>query len=185
MSEGDQSRRSGSRAIRIGIRVVIPVVFAALLWHILAHMARFGTVVSESMSPTLVVGDYYILRVDAYEDDRSPERGDIVVFARPGQGTFVKRVIGVAGDEIGIARGQVWLNGSWLQEPYLNENPITELPMATKVPEGRLFVLGDNRNHSEDSRDYGPIPVDNVMGKVTKILWPPGRAREFSPIDYK
>ncbi len=185
MSADNRAQSFGTRIGRIAIRVIIPVVFAAVLWHIFAHMARFGTVVSESMSPTLMVGDYYVLRVDAYEDGRSPQRGDIVVFDRPDEGTFLKRVIGVAGDEIGIARGQVWLNGSWLKEPYLNEEPMTELPLAARVPDGHLFMLGDNRNHSEDSRDYGPIPVGSIMGKVTKILWPPGRARGFSPIDYE
>ena len=185
MSQDDRPQGSRSRFGYIAIRVIIPAVFIALLWHIFTHMARFGTVVSESMSPTLEVGDYYVLRVDAYEDGRTAQRGDIVVFERPDQGDFVKRVIAVAGDEIGIAEGRVWLNGAWLDEPYLKEQPVTELPMATVVPEGHLFMLGDNRNHSEDSRDFGPIPVDSLMGKVTKILWPPGRLREFGPIEYQ
>ncbi|MBD3292504.1 MAG: signal peptidase I [Armatimonadia bacterium] len=185
MSSDQQSKSSGSRFGRIAIRVIVPVVFAVGLWHVFTNMARFGTVVSESMNPTLQIGDYYVLRVDAYNGDRKPRRGDIVVFDRPGQGTFIKRVIAVAGDEVGIGLGRVWLNGSWLEEPYLKEEPVTERSMATHVPDGHLFVLGDNRNKSEDSRDYGPIPVDNVMGKVTKIMWPLSRTRAFGPIEYE
>ncbi|MFO8080180.1 MAG: signal peptidase I [Armatimonadota bacterium] len=167
------------------LRIIIPVIFAGAMWHVFTNMARFGTVTSESMTPTFRLGDYYILRVDAYNNGRSPRRGDIIVFDRPGDGTFLKRVIGVADDRIGIGRGQVWLNGSWLQEPYIKEEPVTELPMAIRVPDGHLFVLGDNRNHSEDSRDYGPIPVENVMGKVTKVVWPLSRVRGIAPIDYQ
>jgi len=185
MAQDDRSKATGGRFARIAVRVIIPVVFAAGLWHIFTNMARFGTVVSESMNPTLQVGDYYVLRVDAYKNGRVPKRGDVVVFDRPGQGTFIKRIIAVPGDEIGIGRGRVWLNGSWLEEPYLKEQPVTELPMATRVRDGHLFVLGDNRNKSEDSRDYGPIPVENVMGKVTKIMWPLSRARAFGPIEYE
>lgn len=185
MAQDNRPHTSRSRAVRVAIRVVVPVVFAAALWHLFTHVARFGTVVSESMAPTLVVGDYYVLRVDAYENGRSVQRGDIIVFDRPGHGTFVKRAIGIGGDRIGIGRGSVWLNGSWLKEPYLKEEPVTERPMATAVPDGHLFVLGDNRNKSEDSRDYGPIPVENVMGRVTRILWPLHRIRDFRPVEYQ
>jgi signal peptidase I len=184
MSQDNQSDNSRGRLWRVILRIVIPVLFALGLWHIFTNMARFGTVVSESMNPTLQVGDYYVLRVDAY-NDRVPQRGDVVVFDRPGEGTFIKRIIGIGGDRIGIGRGRVWLNGAWLKEPYLKENPVTELPMATVVPDGHLFVLGDNRNKSEDSRDYGPIPAGNVMGKVTKILWPLDRAHGFGPVEYE
>lgn len=175
----------GGRLARIAARVIIPVLFSGLLWHLFTHVARFGTVVSESMAPTLEIGDYYVLRVDAYRNGRSPERGDIVVFERPAEGAFVKRVVGIGGDTIAFASGRVWLNGAWLSEPYLTEEPVPEMPLATRVPEGHVFVLGDNRNHSEDSRDYGPVPVDSVKGNVTKILWPLSRARGFSPVEYR
>ncbi|MGI5819965.1 MAG: signal peptidase I [Armatimonadota bacterium] len=184
MVQDDDSQRSKARLGRVLVRVIIPVLFAGALVHVFTNMARFGTVVSESMNPTLHVGDYYVLRVDAYNGARAPQRGDVIVFDRPGHGTFLKRVIGIGGDQIGIGRGQVWLNGQWLQEPYLNEEPVTELPMATSVRDGHLFVLGDNRNHSEDSRDYGSIPVDHVMGKVTRLLWPLTRAGDISPPRY-
>ncbi len=185
MSQDTDTHTGSARFGRIALRVVIPVIFAGALWHLFTNVARFGTVVSESMNPTLRVGDYYVLRLDAYEDGRTPQQGDIVVFDRPGEGTFIKRVIGHSGDIIGIAHGRVWINNAWLDEPYLKEQPVTELPLATRVPDGHVFVLGDNRNRSEDSRDYGPIPVENVLGKVTKIMWPLGRAREFSPIQYE
>ena len=184
MGRDDSTRTSFARFGRVAVRVVIPVVFAVGLWFLFTHVVRFGKIVSGSMAPTLQTGDYYVLRLDAYKEGRKPERGDIVVFDRPGEGTFIKRVIGVGGDTLGIARGSVWLNGSWLEEPYLKERPVTEAPFATAVPEGHVFVLGDNRNKSEDSRDYGPVPVANILGQVTKVVWPLARAREFSPIHY-
>lgn len=185
MAAGNRTPRASSRFGRIALRVIIPVIFAGALWHLFTNVARFGTVVSDSMNPSLQIGDYYVLRLDAYGGDRVPEQGDIVVFDRPGEGTFIKRVIGHGGDLIGIDHGRVWLNGAWLDEPYLKERAVTELPLATKVPDGHVFVLGDNRNKSGDSRDYGPIPVGNVMGKVTKIMWPLGRAKGFGPIEYE
>ncbi len=180
-SKPTRSARPG----RLAVRVIAPIVFAGALWFLFTHVVRFGVIESGSMNPTLQLRDYYVIRLDAYEAGRKPERGDIVVFERPGDDIFVKRVIGVGGDVLGIARGSVWLNGSWLKEPYLKERPLTELPLATEIPEGHVFVLGDNRNTSEDSRDFGPVPVANVVGQVTKIVWPLTRAHEFTPFHYR
>ena len=181
--DGGTPTRS-ARPGRLAVRVIIPIVFAGALWFLFTHVVRFGAIESGSMAPTLQLHDYYVIRLDAYQAGRKPERGDIVVFERPGDGVFVKRVIGVGGDILGIARGSVWLNGSWLKEPYLKERPITELPLAAEIPEGYVFVLGDNRNISEDSRDFGPVPMADVVGQVTKIVWPLTRAHEFTPIHY-
>jgi signal peptidase I len=171
--------------MRVATRVLIPVAFAGLLWFLLTDVLRFGTVVSDSMSPTLEIGDYYILRLDTYANGQEPRRGDVVVFYGPDSEAYVKRVIGVENDLIGIAGGRVWLNQKWLVEPYLKEQPVTEIPLAVRIPEDHLFVLGDNRNQSEDSRDYGPIPVEVVLGRVTDTVWPPSRISRFPRVLYE
>ncbi len=134
------------------------------------------------MTPALEPGDYYTIRLDAYRNGRPPKHGDIIVFDHPNEGAYLKRVIAVGGDLVGIAGGRVWLNGSWLKEPYLKVQPVAELPLVTKIPNDHLFVLGDNRNSSEDSRDFGPIPVSSVVGQVRKIVWPPGRIGQLAPV---
>ncbi len=182
MRKADHVADRRSRPLRLAIRVIIPLLFAGLLWHLFTNVVRFGTVDSESMTPTLEPGDYYTIRLDAYSNGRSPQRGDIIVFDRPDEGAFVKRIIAVGGDLVGIANGRVWLNGSWLKEPYLKEQPMAELPLATEIPKDHLFILGDNRNTSEDSRDYGPIPLSSVIGQVRKVVWPLARAQQLAPV---
>lgn len=145
------------------------LTFSMWLWR---HV-RIGVIASDSMAPTLVKGDLYAIRIDAYRDSR-PARGDIVVFKVPGERQlFVKRVVAVEGDRVAVVFGRVWLDGRWLQEPYINHRPgVREHPMGTVVPPGELFVLGDNRNMSEDSRDLGTIPVTSVVGRATAIILP-------------
>ena len=88
--------------------------------------------------------------------------------------SYIKRVIGVAGDHIKIEDGKVYLNGKELQEPYLREGIKTESDMFTDVtvPEGYIFVMGDNRPHSTDSRSFGCIPLEKVESKVWIRFWP-------------
>ncbi|MEJ7761390.1 MAG: signal peptidase I [Thermomicrobiales bacterium] len=109
-----------------------------------------------------------------------PERGDIIVFdpptARPSEQPYIKRVIGLAGDVIQIRNGSVFVNDVELDEPYIAAGitgctterfcgPVT-------VPEGSIFVLGDNRNNSTDSRVFGPVPIDDIIGKAWLTYWP-------------
>lgn len=175
---------SRRRAVRIAVRVVVPVAFALSLLYLFTDVIRFGYIVSGSMEPTLMPGEYYIVRLHAYDDNTRPARGDIVVFEGPDGSPYVKRVVGLPDDLIYILGGNVWLDGRWLAEPYLKERPGVAPPIAVAVPEGQVFVLGDNRNFSEDSRDYGPVPVSKIMGRVTRIVWPLGRARTLAPPDY-
>lgn len=111
-----------------------------------------------------------------------PQRGDIVVFNPPVNGAtkpYIKRIIGVAGDSIAIRDGAVLVNGVALDEPYLNGvatswpngDPFREIV----VPEGHVFVLGDNRNNSTDSRSFGPISEDTIIGKAWIGYWPSSR----------
>jgi signal peptidase I len=146
-------------------------VLALLAW--LGANVRIGVIVSDSMDPTLVRGDVYIIRTDAYRH-RTPRDRDVVVIKHPeASETLVKRVVGVGGDEVGVALGHVWRNGERIPEPYLVDKPgVRERPLLTVVPEGQLFLLGDNRNFSEDSRDLGTLPVSHVVGRVSAIILP-------------
>ncbi|MGE5110335.1 MAG: signal peptidase I, partial [Acidobacteriaceae bacterium] len=103
------------------------------------------------------------------------ERGDVVVFRYPQDPSksYIKRVIGVAGDRVRIKDGQVYVNGRELYEPYVRPSNRDDrsYPEST-VPAGSFFVLGDHRNMSSDSRDFGPIPRDSVYGKAVFVYWP-------------
>jgi signal peptidase I len=154
---------------------------------------------SGSMEPTLVPGDrVLVLKVPYYFGD--PDRGDIIVFEdpdpsgvpergivsgffhwmfeglgvqRPDSEDFIKRVIGTPGDTVWAKDGQVYVNGDPIEEPYLTQP--TDDFRKTIVPEGRLFVMGDNRGNSLDSRfSLGFVPIDKVIGKAEIVIWPPG-----------
>jgi signal peptidase I len=112
-----------------------------------------------------------------------PRRGDIVVFDGRGSFTragqrkdFVKRVIGVGGDTISCcdADGRLLRNGEPVDEPYLRD-ATQELFEEVTVPDGQLWLMGDNRNFSDDSRTHGPVPVDRVVGEAFIRMWPPSR----------
>lgn len=172
------------RALRIGMRLVVPAVFALALYHVFTDVIRFGYIMSKSMEPTLTVGEYYIIRLHPYEGQTRPQRGEIIVFTGPDGSPYVKRVIGLPGDRLYLLGGVVWLNGQRLSEPYVKEPPKMGRPVAVRVPTDHVFVLGDNRNLSEDSRDYGPVPLSRVIGSVTRVVWPLRQARKLTPPDY-
>lgn len=156
----------------------VVAAFIAFLLYLHVAVARVAYVPSESMEPTLQAGDRVVVRKDAYRS-RAPRRGEIVVF-RTGEGYEIKRIIAVAGDTLAIGLGQVWLNGRQLQEPYLLEPMIWERPLGPyQVPAGQVFVMGDNRNHSGDSRDDGPVDTDTILGRATRVLLPLQRAKRI------
>ena len=134
---------------------------------------------SESMYPTLHTGDRLVVEKVSYRF-HPPETGDIVVFQTPPElqrrgydknQAFIKRIIGRPGEVISVANGKVYLNGQPLQEDYIAEPPNQPFP-TVKIPEDEFFVMGDNRNDSNDSRYWGFLPQQNLIGRATFRFWP-------------
>lgn len=125
-----------------------------------------------SMEPTLATGEYVIVNRLSYRLG-TPQIGDIIVFHPPldPQEEYIKRVIGLPGDEVEVRNGTVYVNRQPLNETYLNTK--TNYPGAWRVPTGQLFVLGDNRNNSSDSHQWGTVAMDSVVGKAILVYWPP------------
>ncbi|NQV07756.1 signal peptidase I, partial [bacterium] len=151
---------------------------------------------SPSMFPTLEVGDHifvnkfiYGLRVPLATYLRIPmekskfltwgrvDRGEVVVFVYPKDESkdFIKRVVAVGGETIEIRQNQVFIDGASIDEPYLNEGTRMGAFGPVTVPEGHLFVMGDNRNQSQDSRRFGTISESEVIGRAFVTVWPPSR----------
>jgi signal peptidase I len=125
-----------------------------------------------SMKPTLHNGEYVIVNRLAYKWAK-PRLGEVIVFRFPRdpRKEYIKRVIGVPGDEVYITNKQVFVNGKLLDEPYIAEAP--QYYGTWRVPEDSLFVLGDNRNDSSDSHNWEFVPMRNMVGKALVVYWPP------------
>lgn len=124
-----------------------------------------------SMEPTLHTGEYVVVNKFSYRFGE-PHLGDVIVFhfpGNPGQ-EYIKRVIGLPGDLVQVEQGQVYVNGSPIQEPYIAAQP--NYQGSWTVPANSLFVLGDNRNNSSDSHSWGMVPYSYVVGKAVFIYWP-------------
>jgi signal peptidase I len=138
----------------------------------LAFFMRTPQVSGLSMAPHIASGEIVLINTMAYKM-REPARGDIIAFHHDGptSETFIKRVIGLPGDRIEIRRGTVLVNGTALNEPYV-QFPDGHTYAAVVVPQGSLYVLGDNRADSEDSRAFGFVPQNQVMGRAVAGIWP-------------
>jgi len=125
-----------------------------------------------SMMPTLENGEFVLVSKLSYQLGEI-NRGDIIVFDFPlnPNEELIKRVIGLPGDTISADNGQVYVNGQMLNEPYIANAP--RYSGSWTVKDGDIFVLGDNRNNSNDSKDWGLLPAENVVGKAILIYWPP------------
>lgn len=160
----------------------VPVVIGAVLAIILnVFFVNIYVVPSSSMEPTLNVGDY-MLSIPALENKDNPKRGDIIVFTPPAswdqpEGTiFVKRVIAVGGDTVECCTtdGKVKVNNQPIDESYM-KNSNGSRTYSYKVPEGTVFVLGDNRENSADSRYHSSepfVPIANIKGKPMQLIYP-------------
>jgi signal peptidase I len=170
--------------------IIAVVVLAAFVLRV--FVVGHYYIPSASMEPTLHgcpgCNDDHVA-VDKVSYRAHPARpGDIVVFDRPpgdptGENELIKRVIGVAGDRVELRDGHVYVNGLVLDEPYVNKKcgpkptrPLTGVA-SWQVPRGDVFVLGDNRCNSFDSRAFGPIRTSSIVGRAFAIVWPLNRIR--------
>jgi signal peptidase I len=129
---------------------------------------------SVSMQPTLFAGDMVIVNKLAYRFNNDPHRGDVIVFKYPPDPDsipYIKRIVGLPGDQVHIADGKVYINGDLIDEPYLKVS--TDRGGDWTVPDRQLFVMGDNRNNSRDSRAWGFVPFENIIGRAELIYLPP------------
>lgn len=131
---------------------------------------------SESMMDTMKVGDLFFTENISYRVlNQEPQRGDIVVFRHPQDAkTVIKRVIGLPGDTVEVLGGRVLINGEALTEDYIKRPPLLGFPLQA-VPPDSYFVMGDNRNDSADSRAWGFLPRENLLGRAALVFWPPQR----------
>lgn len=134
-----------------------------------------------SMQPTLYENDFVMVNRLAYKLG-SPGRGDVIVFdnpENPGEAPYIKRVIGLPGDTVAVREGVVYVNGEALVEPYIMAPPAYNGEWL--VPEGALFVLGDNRNSSSDSHIWGMVLLENVIGTAEFVYLPPDHWQNLNP----
>ena len=205
-SGGPTRKRSLAGQIEMWGLVIVALLLAFV---IKTFLVQAFYIPSGSMIPTLEIGDRVLVEKVSYRL-REPERGEVIVFQRPGsEGAragvtgqlrsfleglglaqpdadidLIKRVIGLPGERVQVKKGVVLINGKPLTEAYAQ--PETRSFPATTVPDGHLFMMGDNRMNSQDSRfaELGTIPADNVVGRAFVILWPPSQATTSLDRDY-
>ena len=181
--------------------VMIVAIALALALGIQAFLVKPFRIPSESMVPTLQIGQRVLVDRVSFKFGE-PDRGDIVVFKPPvGQpstcgvprasdqpcprGTpeksdtnFIKRVVGLPGDRLKVLEGHVYINGRRQKESYARIDPecaTCNLPREITIPDGQYYMMGDNRGESADSREWGPVPKEWLIGKAFMTYWPPGR----------
>jgi len=157
---------------RFVLDILETVILAVVLYFGINAISARVRVDGLSMNPTLQNGEYILISRLSYKFGE-PQRGDIIVFSIPGDKSqdLIKRVIGLPGETITIRNNEVMVNGEKLDEPYIAQPPTYNGEWT--VGEGQLFVLGDNRNASKDSHQWGLLPEENIIGKALLIYWPP------------
>jgi signal peptidase I len=129
---------------------------------------------SSSMRPTLLPGEHVLVDKVTYRL-RAPRRWELVVFKLPGGELGLKRVVGLPGDRVALRDGALFIDGRRVEEPYVDYESVDGTFFGpVSVPPDRLFVLGDRRANSEDSRNFGPVSLGNVVGRAVFVIWPLG-----------
>lgn len=176
----DPFSSEGKSGKRIVFDILETLLLSLILFWIINSITARIQIESVSMRETLHPNDFVFVNKLAYRFNGA-ERGDVVVFDPPFESPepYIKRVIGIEGDEVRIENGSVIINGTIIQESYLGSTSTTS--GRWHVPDGSLFVMGDNRSNSSDSRSWGMVPIDNVIGEALFVYWPPEQWSTLSP----
>ncbi len=153
------------------------ILLAIILYFLIDLVVARVRVENISMLPTLEPGEFLLVNRLAYRFGGDVHQGDIVIFPSPynPQEDYIKRAIGLEGDLVRVLDHKVYVNGNLLDERYIKDAPVYN--GEWKVPQGAVFVLGDNRNDSEDSHIWGFIQRESIIGKAVAIYWPLDKIR--------
>ena len=163
------------RTLRRGLWDITSTILLALLITLAVNtfVARAWIVDGPSMQPNLHYGERVMIEKITYRLFHGPRRGDIVVVDMPDSPEpLIKRVVALAGETIEIRGGQVYIDGEPVEEPWVEYTATQDFPPTT-VPPMHVFIIGDNRPNSRDSRAFGPVHLDQVEGRALFIYWPP------------
>ena len=176
-NRGLSKGRKALRWLREVLETILPAVLIAFLINF--FLAQATQVHGQSMEPTLHSDQRLVVEKVSYRF-HGPRHGDIVVLKSPQQSTelLIKRVIGLPGETVEIRQGRVYINGQELDEPYL-ERPTGGNWGPIIIPPLQVFVLGDNRGFSNDSRAFGVVPIENIVGRAWVSYWPLDKVGEI------
>jgi len=165
------------RALSELVQTLLPAVVIALVINL--FLAQATVVEGMSMEPNLHNAERVIVEKVTYHFVHGPARGDVVVLHVSGQEELlIKRVVALPGETVEVRGGQLYINGRLVDEPWTDRQGGPDYP-PTVVPPMHVFVMGDNRGQSNDSRSFGPIPVDQIVGRACFVYWPPD---QFGPV---
>ena len=169
------------------VKTIVIVVILAFVIRV--FIIQPFIVEGQSMEPTFHNNDYLITEKVTYKF-KTPQRGEVVIFHPPDNTSvnYIKRIIGLPGDTVEIKNGSIFVNSKELTEQYLNSDDQTALSQGNQAKitlgEQEYYVFGDNRNHSRDSRELGPIPLSNIVSRVWVRLLPIGSVKAFAAVNY-
>jgi signal peptidase I len=154
--------------------ILITIILALVIFLLLHFTVQSFIVVGSSMQPNFQDGERLIVNKVAYKL-HEPERGDVIVFLPPDgmKEDLIKRIIGLPGETVEVRDGVVYVDGLPLDEPYIKNPPTYQYSKET-VPKNEYWVLGDNRNNSNDSHTGWTVPREDIIGKALLLIWPPG-----------
>jgi signal peptidase I len=182
LPEAVAQEKTKSRLGAIVLEILQTVALAGVFYLAISLLTARVVVEGPSMRPTLLSGEWIVVNRLTYKVG-SPQRGDVIVFLPPTNAQtddLIKRVIGLPGEELEIRNGSVWINGAPLNETYISGTTYPDDRWVLGADE--LFVMGDNRGLSLDSRSFGPVAMKEVVGKAWLIYWPPS---EWGPLDWR
>ena len=169
--EANPSRPTTAQGSSLFREIVETLLLTVVIFVLVNAITGRFRIDGSSMEPNLHDGEYVIVNRVVYRL-QAPQRGDVVVFQREGKREFIKRIIGLPGETVEVKGSRVLVNGVALTEPYIAQ-PNAYSMEPRKIDPDEYFVLGDNRNNSSDSHNWGTIPLSVIDGKAWITYWPP------------